>query len=83
MSESGYGYDPQFDADRTQGYDDRWHGAQYRPDASDGWKAGWREADYELSGNEDAEFLEKVANDLETYCFATLSRAARTTASAW
>ena len=55
MSESGYGYDPQFDADRTQGYDDRWHGAQYRPDASDGWKAGWREADYELSGNEDAE----------------------------
>jgi hypothetical protein len=56
MSESQFGYDPQFDADRIQGYDDRWNGAQYRPDASDGWKAGWREADYELSGNEDAEF---------------------------
>ena len=33
-----------------------WHGAQYRPDASDGWKVGSREADYELLGDDDAEF---------------------------
>ena len=27
MSESRYGYDPQLDADRTQGYDGRWNDA--------------------------------------------------------
>jgi hypothetical protein len=42
--------------ERSNGYDARWNQAAYREDASDEWKAGWREADYELSGNEDAEF---------------------------
>ena len=46
----------QYMLDGERGYDDRWNHVPYREDASDGWKAGWREADYELSGNEDAEF---------------------------
>ena len=39
-----------------RGYDDRWLGKPFNENETEAWKAGWREADYDLSGNEDAEF---------------------------
>jgi hypothetical protein len=38
------------------GYDDRWQNKPFNENETEAWQQGWREADYELSGDENAEF---------------------------
>jgi hypothetical protein len=40
----------------NQGYDARWGNLPYQEDASDDWKRGWKEAAFELWGDDSVEF---------------------------
>lgn len=60
--------------DRMHQNDDRWRNEPFSEDTLGTWKMGWREADHELSGDEDAEFRGVISKQKTTYPYRNCAR---------